>query len=121
MTAEKAKYEPIKSVSWLQHAKQRWEAARPKVYALAVGLVAGPLISSLAGWQITSRTADAQLKTGLIEQQAAFCQARAHAEVRDTSKLDWDGRQKLAAKWAVMPGAKAADAEVVSACAWKLI
>ena len=121
MTPEKPKYEPIKTVTWAEGMKQKWDSARPKVIALGIGLLAGPLISSLAGWQITSRTANAQLKNGLVEQQAAFCQARAHAEVRDTSKLDWDGRQKLAAKWAVMPGATVADSDVVAQCAWKLI
>ena len=121
MTTGNSKWESPKAVSWQQYVKQTWEAARLKVYALLVGLVAGPLISNLAGWQVTSGTASAQLKSGLVEQQASFCLARAHAEVRDTGKLDWDGRHKLATKWAVMPGATTADSDVVTACAWKLI
>jgi hypothetical protein len=87
---------------------------------LAIGLIAGPLIANYAGWQVTSSTANAQLKAGVVEQQALFCDARARAEVPDPAPLGWSARRDLAQKWAVMPGASSADPAVISACADKL-
>jgi len=103
-----------------QSAVSRWDMAKPVVLALGIGLIAGPFISSFAGWQVTTGTARAQLRDGVVEQQAAVCNARARSEVQDPSKLGWSEQRDLAAKWAVMPGATSAESDVTSACARKL-
>jgi NADH-quinone oxidoreductase subunit I len=80
-----------------QSAASKWDMAKPVVFALAIGLIAGPFISSFAGWQVTTGTARAQLRDGVVEQQAAVCNARARAEVQDPSKLGWS-EQRLRPK-----------------------
>jgi hypothetical protein len=50
-------------------------------------------------WQVTSRTANAEIRAGIIEQQA---------------------RYELAKKWATMPGATEPLSDVASACSSKL-
>ena len=98
----------------------KWEAYKPRVVALAIGLIAGPIITSVAGWQVTSGSARAQLQAGIVEQLASVCAARARADVADPSKLEWSARSKLAEKWAIMPGSAIADAGVADACSSKL-
>jgi hypothetical protein len=98
----------------------KWQAAKPAAIALTIGLVAGPLISNYVGWQVTSRTARAEIHAGLVEQQAMFCEARARADVSAPGELNWTARYELAVKWAPMPGAGPVDADVTSACARKL-
>jgi hypothetical protein len=93
---------------------------KPVAIALAYGLLLGPIISSLAGVQITTIAARAQLKAAVLEQQASFCEAQARGEVTHTGALDWNARYDLAKKWAVLPGAGSADAAVASACAAEL-
>ena len=97
-----------------------WESAKPKVMYLVIGLIAGPFISNMAGWQVLSSTARDQARAGAIEQQALFCAAGARTEVADTSKLDYSARSALAKKWAVMPGSTTAESDVTNACAKKL-
>jgi hypothetical protein len=97
-----------------------WESIKPKVIYFAIGLVAGPVLSGMLGWQVLSGTADDQLRAGIVDQQAVFCAANAHMETTDTSKLDFTARNELAKKHAIMPGGTAADFDVVSACAKKL-
>jgi hypothetical protein len=70
--------------------------------------------------QLWSGTAREQTRAGVVELQAVICAAQARTEVADTSKLEWSARTDLAKKWAVMPGAAAADPAVASACASKL-
>src|SRR5689334_8918776 len=60
-----------------ENAASKWTAAKPAAIALAIGLVAGPLISNAIGWQVTSGTARAEIHAGIVEQQAMFCEARA--------------------------------------------
>jgi hypothetical protein len=97
-----------------------WESLKPKLVYLVIGLIAGPVLSGLLGLQVLSSTAASQVKTGVVDLQATFCAFNAHAETADTSKLDYSARNELAKKHAVMPGATAADFDVVSACAKKL-
>jgi hypothetical protein len=78
------------------------------------------LITSYAGWQVTSGAATAQLRAGVVAQQALICDARARVDVQDPSTLGWSARRELAQKWAVMPGAPSADPEVISACTNRL-
>ena len=103
-----------------ENAASKWTAAKPAAIALAVGLVAGPLISNYVGWQVTSGTARAEVQAGIVEQQAMFCAARARADVPTAATLDWTARYDLAVKWAVMPGSARTDSDVTSACARKL-
>ncbi|QQS13054.1 MAG: hypothetical protein IPK81_01955 [Rhodospirillales bacterium] len=98
-----------------------WNTHKPRIYALAVGLVAGPLISNMLGWQVTASAAKAQTAKGLVEQHATYCAARARAEVPETAKLDWNARDALAKKWAKLPGATEEPSyDVTSTCAQKL-
>ena len=98
----------------------KWATYKPRVIALAIGLIAGPIITSVAGWQVTSGTARAQLQAGIVEQLASVCAARARADVADPSKLEWSARSQLAEKWAVMPGSALANEGVAGACSSKL-
>ena len=98
-----------------------WESIKPRAIALAIGLVMGPFISNFLGWQVTSGNAQTRLNQAVVEQQAAFCEARARADVKEPGKLDYTGRRTLAEKWATMPGKNSAETGVVSACADKLV
>ena len=100
--------------------ESKWENAKPVALALVVGLVAGPYISNALGWQVTSGTSIARERAGIVEQLASVCDAQARTEVREPSKLEQPARGDLAKKWAVMPGATVADADVTAACAGKL-
>lgn len=99
----------------------KWAAARPMVIGLAVGLIAGPMISSFAGFQIRTSAASAATRAGVVEQQAEFCAERARAAgAIGTTRLDWQARTELARRWAMMPGSTGVDPDVVSACSGKL-
>lgn len=104
----------------MQTAQARWQAAKPVVFALAIGLVVGPLFSNYMGWQVTSGTAQTQMRDNVTEQLAMICAARAKADVADTSALDWSARNDLAKKWVVTAGAPLADLDVTYACARRL-
>jgi hypothetical protein len=98
-------------------AALKWQTAKPAALALLVGLVAGPYISNALGWQVTSGTAAARARAGVVEQLASVCDAQARTEVQDPSKLESTARGGLAKKWAVMPGGPSADSDVTTACA----
>jgi hypothetical protein len=98
----------------------KWAAAKPILLGLAVGLVAGPIVSGMTGFQVRSSTAQAASRAGIVEQQAAFCAERARGAATGTNLADWQARNDLARKWAVMPGATVADPEVAYACAGRL-
>jgi len=104
----------------MDRATAKWDEIKPIVFALAIGLVAGPLISNWAGWQVTSGSAQKQLHAGLVDLEAKYCEIAARADVSEPGKLDWNARSELAKKWSVMPGSKEASYDVTSACASKL-
>ncbi len=109
--------------SWTETRAQwsaHWVECKPQVIALAIGLVAGPLISNYLGWQVTSGNARAQVRAGIVEQQATYCDVHARTAVEAPGKLDWSARLELARKWSVMPGTQAAESDVTSACERKL-
>jgi hypothetical protein len=108
------------STTTMQTATARWQTVKPKLLYLVIGLIAGPIITSIAGWQVLSGTARDLVHASVIEQQATFCAANARTEMPDTSKLDYTARTVLAKKWAVMPGTKTAESEVTNVCARKL-
>ena len=97
-----------------------WESLKPKILYLVIGLIAGPILTNIAGWQVMAGTARDQARAGVVEQQALFCATNARIEVPDTSKLDYSARNELAKKWAIMPGSTTAEADVTSACAKRL-
>ncbi len=101
-------------------AAAKWTAAKPVAMGLAIGLIAGPIISGFAGFQVRTSTAQAATRAGVVEQQAAFCAERARAATPDTSALGWQARGELARQWAAMPGTNNVDADVVYACSGKL-
>jgi hypothetical protein len=103
-----------------QTAKSKWDTAKPLILAFAIGLFVGPFASNYIGWQVTSRTAQAEVLAGVLEQQALFCEARARADVTAPENLGWEARYELAKKWAIMPGATEPPSGVASACAGKL-
>jgi len=104
----------------MKTAASRWESIKPKLMYFVIGLIAGPIITSIAGWQVTSSSAKSQVHAGIVEQQALFCEAKARADVAQPNKLQWSERSDLAKKWAIMPGETTADYDVISACANKL-
>jgi hypothetical protein len=101
-------------------AAARWAAAKPIAIGLAVGLVAGPLISGFPGFQVRTSTARAAMRASVVDEQATFCDERARAASTGTAVLDWQGRSDLARKWAAIPGSTIVDTDVVYACSGKL-
>jgi len=99
----------------------RWNAAKPMLMGLAIGLVAGPIISGMVGFQMRSSTAQTLVRNGVVEQQAIFCADRAHAETPDTTRMDWSARNDLARRFATPSGAAQVDFEVARACADRLV
>jgi hypothetical protein len=103
-----------------QNAQAKWTENKPRIIALVAGLVLGPLISNMAGWQVTASAAQAQARAGVVERLASICDVGARGAVADPAKLDWSARGELAKKWAVIAGAAAAEFDVTNACERKL-
>jgi hypothetical protein len=108
------------STTTMNLAASNWDAFKPRILFLVIGLIAGAEITNVAGWQITSFSLQNRVHAAVVEQQALFCEAKARAEVQGTIKLDRVARTELANRWAVMPGATTTDIDVVRACADKL-
>ena len=98
----------------------QWARAKPIAIGLAIGLIAGPMISGYAGWQVRASTAQAATRAGVVEQQAAFCAERARAASPAAASLDWQAKSDLARRWAAMPGSNAVDPTVVNECSRRL-
>ena len=107
-------------MSSMRVAQSKWQAVKPMVIALAIGLVAGPMITNYLGWQVSSGAARTEVRENVLDQVASICAARARAEVAGAASLDWNARSELAKKWATAPTAPFADLDVGSACAQKL-
>jgi hypothetical protein len=101
-------------------AAAKWTSAKPVIMGLAIGLVAGPIISGFTGFQVRTSTAETAARVGIVEQQAAFCAERARAATPNTAALGYQARGELARQWAAMPGTTVVDPEVVYACSGKL-
>ncbi len=89
--------------------------------ALVVGLIAGPIISNLIGWQVSSGTMEEQLGAAVVEQQALFCEERARADPAYTDAaafkaLNFNAKREFVTPHAQMPGQGSADSAVVRAC-----
>jgi hypothetical protein len=110
-----------KPPNMLQTATAKWAELKPIVIGVAIGLVAGPIVSGVAGFQIRTSTAEAANRAGIVEQQAMFCAERGRAALPPgTATPDWQARNALARQWAAMPGSTTADPEVVYACSNKI-
>ena len=109
-------------MSFLQIVKEKWEPAKPILKGLVLGLIAGPIIVFWMGGAVTPGTMQEEVRNAIVDTKASICAARARAEVKDPAKLEYDARNKLAAKWSIMPGQKpgSADDDVTSACAEKI-
>lgn len=97
-----------------------WQSMKAPILALAIGLVAGPLISASAGWTVWSGAAKAQLRASVVEQSAGYCTARVRSDVSNPGALSYDERYALAKKWATPSGASEPDADIAQACAFRL-
>ncbi len=106
--------------SWQDRFGQQWTTVKPLALVLALGLIAGPLISNYMGWQVTRGFSDRQSRASAVEQQAMVCAALAQAQTPDTAQLGWAERRTIAEKYAVMPGRSTAESDVVSACTQRL-
>jgi hypothetical protein len=100
--------------------KSTWQTAKPLAFAFAAGLIIGPIATNYVGWQVTSHTAQAEIRAGIVEQQALFCAAQARTDVAAPEKLGWEARYELAKKWSIMPGTSEAQIGVAGICANKL-
>lgn len=102
---------------------RHWYQWRPKpgmIPMFIVGLIVGPLLLSYFGVTVTSRSARAELQSGITSLQASLCEIRAKAENADAAKLDTSARRELAAKHAAKQPNGNADYDIISACSDKL-
>ncbi|MEO3473211.1 hypothetical protein AAFN86_15180 [Roseomonas sp. CAU 1739] len=99
----------------------RWTKAKPLLLALGVGLVAGPIISGMMGFQMRTSTAQTLAHNGVVEQQAVYCADRARVDTPDPARLDWSARNTLARRFTTNPpGGTTVDPDVARACADRL-
>jgi hypothetical protein len=103
-----------------QTAAAKWAAAKPVLTGLVIGLIAGPIISGISGFQVRTSTAAAAERASIVEQQATFCATRARAATPVTREMSYQARSDLARQWAAMPGSTVVDQDVVYACSSKL-
>lgn len=99
----------------------RWTRAKPMLLGLGIGLVAGPILSGVVGFQMRTSTAQTMLHDGVVAQQAIYCADRARADTPVTSGMDWTARNDLARRFATQPGTTQVDYEVARACADRLV
>lgn len=95
---------------------ERWARWQGPVIWLVIGLVVGPLASSAFGWQVLSRTANREVTQAIVHQQAAMCEMRANAHVKDLAHLNFDQQSALAQKYAKFPWAPHVRQAVVDQC-----
>ncbi len=98
----------------------KWEETKPIAFGLVIGLIAGPILSGYAGFQVRTSAAQSAARGAIVELQADICSFAAHREVPAPASLGWQAQNELARKHAAMPGSDVVDPEVVYACAGKL-
>lgn len=111
---------PTSTTTMRDRAAARWRTLKPIGLGVVDGLIAGPIISGALGFQTRTSTAQAAARTGIVEQQALFCEERARAALpADSGRVDWSRAYDLARRWAAMPGSAGGplDSEVQQACA----
>lgn len=109
-------------MSYLKKVQETWNAWVPFLKGLSVGVIAGPIFFLWAGWGVMTSTMEGQKHAALINSEATICAASALIENKNAAKLDYGDRNKLAAKWSIMPGQKpgTADSDVTYACSEKI-
>lgn len=95
---------------------ERWARWRGPVIWLVIGLVAGPLISNAIGWQVTSRTAHKEVSQAIVRQQAAMCEMRVRAHVKNLTHKNFDQQSALAQKYAHFPWSHHVRQAVIDRC-----
>ena len=96
--------------------KQQWTSKKPMIIGLVAGLLLGPLISGMMGWQVSTAYLTSMVHRAVVQQQVSFCELRALAANKNAGKLEYSDRYELAKLWAKMPGQAEADSDVVSGC-----
>ena len=96
--------------------QQQWTAKKPVIFGIVIGLLVGPLISGIMGWQVSSAFLKREVHAAVVKQQVAFCEMRAKAAVKNLDKLEYSARYDVAKAWATLPGQSEADSDVVSGC-----
>ena len=98
-----------------QELIQQW---KPRIIFLVVGLIVGPIISSMIGLQVTTSTMGSAVQDGVVAYRAGLCAVRARLDPEATPDVlkDYDGRRELAEKWAILPGEDKVDASVKREC-----
>lgn len=109
-------------MSFLKDVQKIWNEWVPFLKGMAVGVIVGPIFVLWAGWGVTTSVMEGQKHAALINSEATICAASALIENKNAAKLSYDARNKLAAKWSVMPGQKpgTADSDVTYACSEKI-
>lgn len=109
------------SPTMMENFAAKWASAKPIALALGAGLVVGPIVSGIAGFQVTRSSAQAETRAAVVEQQAQFCVERARATLPAGSpRLDWSRSYEVARQFSTMPGTTTTDSEVAQVCARKL-
>ena len=112
---------PSALARFTEAASARWTTAKPLLLALGVGLVAGPVISGMVGFQMRTSTAQTLAHNGAVAQQAIFCDNQARLENANPSALDWSARNTLARRFSTLPpGGESVEPDVARACADRL-
>ena len=105
---------------------------KPGAWGLALGIAVTLLIGLQTGWLLTARKADSQanaaVEKAVVADLTPICVAQFQkdpnraADLADLkAKESWNRGDFVEAKgWSVMPGGKAADGEVASACAQQI-
>ncbi|HKJ00102.1 MAG TPA: hypothetical protein VKB51_16615 [bacterium] len=93
-----------------------WDRWKAPLGWLVVGLVAGPLLSGLLGWQVTTATLHRQVRDAIVTQQAAMCEMRARHHVKDLATLNFDQDGVVAQKYARFPWDPTEHLRVVDRC-----
>ena len=102
------------------NGSRRWSTIKTAVAFLVIGVVAGPIVTTVTGLQVSRSTLDRRMHATIIDQKSNYCVGRITEGEARYQGLTYSDRLDLARKYAVMPGAKEADYEVVTECSNKL-
>ena len=112
-------------IDYMENAMSKFGERRNLVIGAVIGLVAGPIITSLIGWQVGFSTMEEQVSAAVVEQQALFCEQRtladpAYVDSATFKALEVNAKRDFVIPHAQMPGQDAAGRAVVNACLGKL-
>lgn len=98
----------------------KWKPRKGMIPSFIVGLIVGPIALSYFGVTVTSRTASANMRDGIVALEASLCEVKARAEVAEPAKLESNVRRDLAVKHAATRSNGDVDYEIVGLCSSKL-